>query len=101
MTGRASTGAEAPSKRAQIFRRPRIRPRGDRKMSLADRFDNEVGPAFTHSFDPESARRQLRVSITLVGAMCLAAFVLGLLSPIGGENVANQTKIAPDWTFSA
>jgi len=30
----------------------------------------------------------------------LAAFVLGFLSPIGGQNMAKQTKIAPDSTFS-
>jgi hypothetical protein len=69
-------------------------------MSLADKFDNEVEPVFTHSFDPESARRQLRVSITLVVAMGVAAFVLGFLSPIGGQDMAKQTKIAPDSTFS-
>ena len=69
-------------------------------MSLADKLDNEAGPAFTHSFDPESTRRQLRVSITLVAAMGVAAFVLGFLSPIGDADVATQTKIAPVSTFS-
>jgi len=69
-------------------------------MSLADKFDNEVEPALTHSFDPESARRQLRVSITLVLAMGLAAFVLGFLSPIGGQNMARQIQSAPESAFS-
>jgi len=69
-------------------------------MSLADKFDNQIEPAFTRSFDAESARRQLRVSITLVVAMGVAAFVLGFMSPIGGQFEAKQTKVAPDSTFS-
>lgn len=69
-------------------------------MSLADKFDNQIEPAFTRSFDPESARRQLRVSITLVVAMGLAAFVLGFLSPMSGQYEAKQTQMAPDSTFS-
>ena len=69
-------------------------------MSLADKFDNQIEPAFTRSFDPESARRQLRVSITLVVAMAIAAFVLGFVSPIGGQYSAKQTKVAPDSGFS-
>ncbi|MFY9655255.1 MAG: hypothetical protein WAK01_01510 [Methylocystis sp.] len=67
-------------------------------MSLADKFDNEVEPTFTHSFDPESARRQLRISITLVAAMGLAAFVLGFLSPIGGKDMTKNNMTGPDST---
>jgi hypothetical protein len=69
-------------------------------MSLADKFDNQIEPGFTRGFDPESARRQLRVSITLVVAMGFAAFLLGFMSPIGGQYTAKQTKTAPESTFS-
>ena len=90
----------APPRNSGWIGGPECGREGDKKMSLADKFDNEAEPAFTHSFDPESARRQLGVSITLVLAMGLAAFVLGFLSPIGGQDMAKQTKIAPDSTFS-
>lgn len=69
-------------------------------MSLADKFDNRAEPAFTRSFDIESARRQLRVSIMLVAAMGVAAFVLSVESPIGGHFSARQPPIPKDPAFS-
>jgi hypothetical protein len=51
-------------------------------MSLVDKFDDQIEPAFARSFDRESARRQFRVSIFLVAAMATAAFVLGFALPI-------------------
>lgn len=54
-------------------------------MSLVDKFEDQVEPAFTRSFDRESARRQFRVSILLVAAMGLAAFVLGFAMPVGSQ----------------
>jgi hypothetical protein len=51
-------------------------------MSLVDKFDDHVEPAFARSFDRESARRQFRVSMLLVAAMALAAFILGFAMPI-------------------
>ncbi|HEY8261069.1 MAG TPA: hypothetical protein VIG55_07650 [Methylosinus sp.] len=51
-------------------------------MSLVDKFEDRLEPAFTRSFDPESARRQFRVSLLLVAAMALAAFVLGFALPL-------------------
>ena len=69
-------------------------------MSLADKFDNQIEPAFTRSFDPESARRQLRISITLIVAMGIAAFVLGFVLPIGGQYMAKQPTVAKDPAFS-
>ena len=51
-------------------------------MSLVDKFEDQIEPAFTRSFDPDSARRQFRVSILLVAAMASAAFILGFALPI-------------------
>jgi hypothetical protein len=51
-------------------------------MSLVDKFDDQMEPTFSRSFDRESARRQFRVSIFLVAAMASAAFVLGFALPI-------------------
>ena len=57
-------------------------------MSLADKFDHQVEPAFSHGVDLESARRQLRMSIMLVAAIGVAAFLLE--SSIGTQFPANQ-----------
>lgn len=57
-------------------------------MSLVDKFDDEIEPAFNRSFDRESARRQFRVSILLVMAMASAAFVLGFALPINSAHKA-------------
>ena len=48
---------------------------------------------------PESARRQFHMSIVLVAAMGLAAFVLGFLSPATTTNVKSP-PIATDSGFS-
>ena len=69
-------------------------------MSLADKFENQIEPAFTRSFDPESARRQLRMSIMLVVAMGFAAFVLGYASPIDLQKPLKQTTAVEDSGFS-
>jgi hypothetical protein len=69
-------------------------------MSLADKFENQMEPAFTRSFDPESARRQLRMSIMLVVAMGFAAFVLGFASPIDAQKPLKQTTANHDSGFS-
>jgi hypothetical protein len=55
-------------------------------MSLVDKFDEEIEPAFNRSFDRESARRQFRVSVLLVVAMATAAFVLGFALPINSAH---------------
>ncbi len=55
-------------------------------MSLVDKFEDRLEPAFTRSFDPESARRQFRVSLLLVAAMALAAFVLGFALPLNAPH---------------
>lgn len=64
-------------------------------MSLVDKFSDPIEPAFTRDFDPESARRQFRVSLVLVGAMAVAAFVLGFALPIGGVS-QKSTPVATD-----
>lgn len=61
-------------------------------MSLVDKFEDRLEPAFTRSFDPESARRQFRVSLLLVAAMALAAFILGFALPL---NAPRSTPPAP------
>jgi hypothetical protein len=58
-------------------------------VSLVDHFDNTTETEFSRGFDPEAARRQLRISIVLVAAMALAAFILGFALPISsGHGVA-------------
>ena len=68
-------------------------------MSLADKFENQVESGFSRGFDPESARRQLRMSIMLVVAMGVAAFILGFVSPINTK-LATKTVVATDASFS-
>jgi hypothetical protein len=69
-------------------------------MSLADKFDDQMEPAFTRSFDPESARRQFRMSIMLVVAMGVAAFVLGFAQPLTGQLPSKAAAVATDTGFS-
>jgi hypothetical protein len=57
-------------------------------MSLVDKFDDQIEPAFTRNFDRESARRQFRVSVLLVAAMATAAFVLGFALPVNSARHA-------------
>jgi len=68
-------------------------------MSLADKFEHQSEPGFTRSFDPESARRQFHMSVVLVAAMGLAAFVLGFLSPATPSQPANPAPVASDSGF--
>ncbi len=67
-------------------------------MSLVDKFDDQIEPAFTRSFDREFARRQFRVSILLVSAMATAAFVLGFALPVNPSQtnapVADSSEFA-------
>ena len=51
-------------------------------MSLVDKFQDQAQPVFSHSFDRDSARRQFRVSIFLIVAMAVSAFVLGFAMPV-------------------
>lgn len=69
-------------------------------MSLVDKFDDQIEPAFQRSFDRESARRQFRVSILLVAAMATAAFVLGFALPINSEH-KSATPVAEDGSVFA
>ncbi|HEY8162933.1 MAG: hypothetical protein ACR650_14750 [Methylocystis sp.] len=67
-------------------------------MSLVDKFDDQIEPAFTRSFDRESARRQFRVSVLLVAAMATAAFLLGFALPINSAHHA--APVADNIEFS-
>jgi hypothetical protein len=67
-------------------------------MSLVDKFDDHSEPALTRSFDPETARRQLRVSLVLVAAMAVAAFVLGFALPLDAPHATRGKPIAVDDT---
>ena len=53
-------------------------------MSLVDKYDDKIEPVFSRSFDRESARHQFRVSILLIIAMAVSAFVLGFAMPVSG-----------------
>lgn len=53
-------------------------------MSLIDKFHESAERSHLCNFDPETARRQLRVSLMLVAAMAVAAFVLGFALPFNG-----------------
>ncbi len=70
-------------------------------MSLVDKFDHNPEPALTRGFDRESARRQLRVSLVLVAAMAVAAFVLGFALPVDAPHATRGKPIASsDTSFS-
>lgn len=53
------------------------------KMSLVDKYDNKNQSGYVRRFDRESARRQFRLSLLLIVAMALSAFVLGFAMPVG------------------
>jgi hypothetical protein len=69
-------------------------------MSLADKFDDHIEPAFTRSFDRESARRQFRMSLMLVAAMAVAAFVLGFAQPLTSPSHLQMDSSANESGFS-
>ncbi len=51
-------------------------------MSLVDKSHENQEPAFSRAFDGEAAHRQLKVSLLLVTAITIAAFVLGVALPL-------------------
>lgn len=65
-------------------------------MSLVDKFEDNPEPALTRSFDRETARRQLRVSLVLVAAMAVAAFVLGFALPLDAPHATRGKPMAID-----
>jgi len=69
-------------------------------MSLADHFDVDTKPAFGRGFDIESARRQFRLSVVLVAAMGVAAFMLGFLSTGDLREIAKPYPTAAHSNFS-
>jgi hypothetical protein len=69
-------------------------------MSLVDKFDDQIEPALTRSFDPDSARRQFRVSLLLVAAMATAAFILGFALPIDSHSTKSTPVAGDSGTFA-
>jgi hypothetical protein len=66
------------------------------EMSLVDKFETTEEPPRARGFDPESARRQLRMSLILVAAMATAAFVLGFSVPAGKSHGLKSAPVAAD-----
>lgn len=64
-------------------------------MSLVDKFDNKNETGYVRRFDRESARRQFRVSLLLIVAMALSAFVLGFAMPVGSPNTTTGAAVDP------
>ena len=70
-------------------------------VSLVDKFDDNSESAFTRGFDTEAARRQLRVSLVLIAAMAVAAFVLGFALPLDAPHATRgKTNTGDDTSFS-
>ena len=67
-------------------------------MSLVDKFEDQAETVFVHSFDRDSARRQFRVSIFLIAAMAISAFILGFAMPV--EKTAKPTEVVDSGSFS-
>jgi len=55
-------------------------------MSLVDKYEDKKSSTYVRSFDRDSARRQFRVSLVLIVAMALSAFVLGFAMPVGAPD---------------
>ncbi len=66
------------------------------EILLVDKLEDHSGIWFRRNFDPESARRQLRVSVLLVLAMSLAAFVLGFALPIDAPHAIKSAAADSD-----
>ena len=89
--------AYAPSGRrneGEPFLQPAPDPKA-KKMSLVDKFDNKNETGYVRRFDRESARRQFRVSLLLIVAMALSAFVLGFAMPVGTPNTTTGAAVDP------
>jgi hypothetical protein len=67
-------------------------------MSLVDKFDDQVEQGFTRSFDRDSARRQFRVSLLLIVAMAVSAFILGFALPV--DKSAKVGPVVEDGKFT-
>lgn len=67
-------------------------------MSLIDEFEDDFEPIHIRSCDPETARRQFRISLILVAAMAVAAFILGLALPLNATHARLGKPVASDNT---
>lgn len=63
-------------------------------MSIANYFDDGRDAGFVRSYDLQSARRQLQVSLTLVAVMTLAVLALALMTGFGAKTSGAQPAAA-------
>ena len=71
-------------------------------MSIADHFENIPEAGFTRNWDAGSARRQFNMSLVLIGALAMAAVVLGLslrFEPPASTNTA-RSAVMVDSSFA-
>ena len=63
-------------------------------MSLHDNFAHSDHPGFTRSIDPQSARRQLRVSVGVVAVLAMAIGASAVaIHPSNGFDAASQRSV--------
>lgn len=70
-------------------------------MSIAHSFDRSPDAGFTRSFDAESARRQLQLSLVLVFILAVATFMLGIMIRFDSPVSASISPIKPIETHYA
>jgi hypothetical protein len=70
-------------------------------MSVASNFDRSPDAGFTRSFDAESARRQLQLSLVLVAILAVATFMLGIMIRFDTPTSASISPIKPIETHYA
>ena len=70
-------------------------------MSIANNFDRPSDAGFTRSFDAESARRQLQLSVLLVAILAVATFMLSVMIRFDVPSTASVSPIKPIETHYA
>jgi hypothetical protein len=70
-------------------------------MSLASNFDRTPDAGFSRSFDVQSARRQLQLSVILVLILAVATFMLGAMIRFDAPLSASISPITPVETHYA
>ena len=69
-------------------------------MSLVDKYEDNTQTPYVQRFDRDSARRQFRVSLLLIVAMAISAFVLGFAMPVGGPPASPTGSLDDQAGFS-
>jgi hypothetical protein len=70
-------------------------------MSVANNFDRAPDAGFTRSFDAESARRQLQLSLFLVAILAVATLMLSVMIRFDMPSSASLSPIKPIETHYA